>query len=522
MRRISLLVFLSICACSSATIEDVGFTSVDATPGRDASRVDAEPAADSGVDGGSIAADAGEDAAIVDAGTNDSGEDDSGAIDSGVLDSGLIDSGANDSGAPDGGNHLLFVETSTGGRVSSDPRGLDCRGPSTCAADFPPRTMVTLTASAAPGFSFSAWTGDCSGTSSTATVSMTSDKRCSASFVGTQGAIAFVPPPVSVVPNDTEDDVNILFFVERADFVLPVDLPFDVHVPGPYRTAPGIGGVVPAGTRVKIYFVHFDPVGTALVSKTAVLTLPEEIIGLAVESPTLDATDPIAGRTDIAYPNPRAHFARALELNGEDNFTFGPDRRTITLDLRTSSSSDQIRIIAVSTSTRAPTVFAESARILPAPASVEPGMTESTTIARFFRERTTVAAADIPIDITTPGTYNSPAAVTRGTLPAGTRFTSWFMHVDPVGTTSFNRVSTITFDRPILGVAVLAATLDATDPIAGAPNTTYPTPGNSTRELDLGTTATNDNLTFAADGRSLRITARADSSVDQVRIFLAD
>ena len=56
------------------------------------------------------------------------------------------------------------------GTVTSAPNGIDC--PSTCTASFQNQPQVTLTATPAPGFGFGGWTGNCSGTSTTCTVSL--------------------------------------------------------------------------------------------------------------------------------------------------------------------------------------------------------------------------------------------------------------------------------------------------------------------------------------------------------------
>jgi phospholipase C len=55
------------------------------------------------------------------------------------------------------------------GMVTSAPNGIDC--PSTCTANFQGSTQVALTATPAPGFTFAGWSGGCTGTSATCTVS---------------------------------------------------------------------------------------------------------------------------------------------------------------------------------------------------------------------------------------------------------------------------------------------------------------------------------------------------------------
>jgi hypothetical protein len=66
------------------------------------------------------------------------------------------------------------------GFVTSSPSGISCG--STCAASFAWGTSVTLTAKAAPGSHFGGWSGACSGTKLTCTVSMTKARYAVATF----------------------------------------------------------------------------------------------------------------------------------------------------------------------------------------------------------------------------------------------------------------------------------------------------------------------------------------------------
>ena len=69
------------------------------------------------------------------------------------------------------GEFQLTVSTAGAGTgtVSSAPSGITC--PTTCVADFQNTAQVTLTATPSTGFTFTGWSGACTGTSNTCTVS---------------------------------------------------------------------------------------------------------------------------------------------------------------------------------------------------------------------------------------------------------------------------------------------------------------------------------------------------------------
>jgi len=76
--------------------------------------------------------------------------------------------------------YALPVSKTGDGTVSSSPTGINCG--SDCSENYASGTSVTLTASPATGSTFAGWSGACSGTSSTCTVSMTAARSVSASF----------------------------------------------------------------------------------------------------------------------------------------------------------------------------------------------------------------------------------------------------------------------------------------------------------------------------------------------------
>jgi Divergent InlB B-repeat domain len=75
------------------------------------------------------------------------------------------------------------------GSVTSSPSGINCGA--TCSASFAAGTMVTLTATAAAGSTFTGWSGACTGT---CTVTMSADQAVTATFT----VIAVTAAPLSL------------------------------------------------------------------------------------------------------------------------------------------------------------------------------------------------------------------------------------------------------------------------------------------------------------------------------------
>jgi uncharacterized repeat protein (TIGR02543 family) len=76
-------------------------------------------------------------------------------------------------------DYILTVTAQTGGTVTSAPTGIDC--PGICSDSYTGGT-ITLTATALTGYTFSGWTGDCSGMG-TCTVMMSDSHFVTAQFV---------------------------------------------------------------------------------------------------------------------------------------------------------------------------------------------------------------------------------------------------------------------------------------------------------------------------------------------------
>jgi uncharacterized repeat protein (TIGR02543 family) len=74
----------------------------------------------------------------------------------------------------------LTVEIVGTGGVTTDDGGINCDDD--CIENYAPDTMVTLVATPAEGYRFKGWSGSCSGTDETLTITMDMSKDCVATF----------------------------------------------------------------------------------------------------------------------------------------------------------------------------------------------------------------------------------------------------------------------------------------------------------------------------------------------------
>ncbi len=77
-------------------------------------------------------------------------------------------------------NLAISISGTGDGTVTSSPAGINCG--STCSASFATGTSVTLTATASDNATFAGWSSDCTGTTSTCTVTMSAAKSVMATF----------------------------------------------------------------------------------------------------------------------------------------------------------------------------------------------------------------------------------------------------------------------------------------------------------------------------------------------------
>ena len=172
--------------------------------------------------------------------------------------------------------------------------------------------------------------------------------------------------------------------------------------------------------------------------------------------------------------------------------------------------------------------------LIAAPASVEPGMLESSsTIWAFNEQQSYTLASDLGVD-------ELAGTATMGTIAAGTAVNSYFLHADPLGSSTepadvVSLSGTIHFDRRILGLIWSGTTcptcpstpvyLDASDYL-GSLSTLYPIGDQGLGrgyEVDAqyDNNGTRDFVTISADGFSLSMVSSAALPLrsDQLRVI---
>ncbi len=88
-------------------------------------------------------------------------------------------------------SYALSVTTKAGGTVTSNPSGINCSASNTCSSSYDANLTITLTAAALTGYTFSGWSGDCTG-SGTCTVTMSGAKGVVANFAVVQPSVSWV------------------------------------------------------------------------------------------------------------------------------------------------------------------------------------------------------------------------------------------------------------------------------------------------------------------------------------------
>jgi hypothetical protein len=175
-----------------------------------------------------------------------------------------------------------------------------------------------------------------------------------ATILNPTGNVTIVSPPSDVSIGALESDTTILAFPEQQNVTLPDDITVDITLPGtsPFNGVQNLSaGVIPAGTEVDSYFVHFDKVGDSNSTVTAMgsIAFDSNVLGLLVLDNELNLTNSFPGLPGTNYG---IEAGRGLEIVGggantgnNDQITLSADRRTVSFSLRNGQTPDDFRVI---------------------------------------------------------------------------------------------------------------------------------------------------------------------------------
>ncbi|HEV7656510.1 MAG TPA: putative Ig domain-containing protein [Mycobacteriales bacterium] len=148
---------------------------------------------------------------------------------------------------------------------------------------------------------------------------------------GASGQLANAAPPASVQPGAWESNDSARIFAEKQNLVLTDSITVG-------------GNAIAPGTKVNVYYVHADAVGSAnvLTRYYGAVQFGERVLGVATTATDLQATAGLLG-------NPGTTYATTPDqgLESPDAMTIWSSQDTITLDLSVYSGSDAVRIITL-------------------------------------------------------------------------------------------------------------------------------------------------------------------------------
>ena len=161
---------------------------------------------------------------------------------------------------------------------------------------------------------------------------------------------------------------------------------------------------IAAGTVVSSFYVHQDNDegmhGTP--RRNGSITFDADVIGIIVMPRRLIASDAAVGLSTVDYGR---RSWRGLEFN-QDGVTLSLDRRTVTIEQRTTHNRDHVRIITAPIAST-PVTSGDLQWVATPPASVSRGDNENDNFMIAFAEQQSVTLADVLLaDIVTPGTFN--------------------------------------------------------------------------------------------------------------------
>lgn len=150
--------------------------------------------------------------------------------------------------------------------------------------------------------------------------------------------------------NPTFDDgPNVKVYLENFGLTLSANLTVDRLGPNFGNFSSGSGGIIPSGTQVIDYLLHYDFNGGANNDATGTIAFDTPIIGLIVFTSTLNASDGALGIPGVSYYQGANRGLDTDAINfghGIDDFSVSGNQLTFNIQAwSTSNAIDEVRVI---------------------------------------------------------------------------------------------------------------------------------------------------------------------------------
>jgi hypothetical protein len=260
--------------------------------------------------------------------------------------------------------------------------------------------------------------------------------------------------------------------------------------------------------EVNVYYLHLDTQDGTNISLSGFVEFDAPVLGLLVETASLDATDGVV--------SPQLFFDPARVLGPTDALRLEAGDRRLVFSFLNGAGLDSVRVVtsdAAVSSTFTEIVLGGSESFVEG--GVFEGDGSGINTGYWFAERMAIDVVDLGVDLDTSalqagwmvGQATQPALVTA-------RVDSYYVFFDSVDDTQDTFITgTITFPGPVLGVAFTNRALAAGDPVLGVSGVGF----SSLRQLG----SQGDGMQLEPDGRTLRIDFVNADATDDVRILVA-
>jgi uncharacterized repeat protein (TIGR01451 family) len=156
--------------------------------------------------------------------------------------------------------------------------------------------------------------------------------------------VRLTAPPTSVAVDAFENATALVTFDERQGVTLAAPVLVDAVDPGTYAKFPNGSRTIPAGTEVDSHFVHNDLPKGATGRRVGSITFSSDILGVIGATGRLNKSDGL-GASGTTYAGTTRDRGLESASGAKDVITISDDRRTLSVDVRTTGVIDDIRVI---------------------------------------------------------------------------------------------------------------------------------------------------------------------------------